>query len=201
MLKVIEIEPEPELRQLLRDFEDRGGVLEFAFFRPEGSIDADAIHRSAAIQFLDQCATSYFARAASVDYDAYPLAKLYEYKWDPAALQGKRITFETFWGTDDVEPKQIDAHAWSIPNVDGYKTAFYHPPHGLGGGVDGNHVLFKNISRHLFGNDPHSLVVWSWSTDCSGYFDAGHEWWGAYLWSLSSSDLQTVTLIGASATD
>ncbi len=74
ILKVIEIEPEPELRQLLRDFDDRGGVLDVAFFRPEGSIDADAIHRSATIQFLDKCATSYFARAASIDYDASPLA-------------------------------------------------------------------------------------------------------------------------------
>jgi hypothetical protein len=198
---MVEVEPNSELADLLREFDARGGVLEFAFYRSEHFDDHDLLHRRAAHRFLDNCANAYFARAAEIDHEKYPMARLYNYKWDPGALDGTRITFDSFWGTDDVAPKQIDKLAWSIPNVDGYKTAFFHPPHGLRDGVDGNQTLFNDINRHIFGADPDSLLIWSWSTDCSGYFDPGHEWWGAYLWSLSSKNAQTVTLIGASTTD
>jgi hypothetical protein len=200
-LDVMEVEPNRELAQLLREFDDRGGVLEYAFYQSDESLDLNVLHRNAAHRFLDDCATAYHARAAEIDYDEYPLARLYTYKWEPDALRGTRITFDAFWGTDNITPEQIDAHACSIPDVDGYKTAFFHPPHGLPDGVDGNQSLFTAINRHIFGSDRNSLVVWSWSTDCSGYFDAGREWWGAYLWTLSPPDAQTVTLIGASSTD
>jgi len=198
---MVEVEPNLELARLLQDFDARGGVLEFAFFRADVLDDIYSSHRTAAHKFLDDAAVAHFARTATIDYDKYPLAQSYKYKWDPEALQGTQISFNSFWGTDDVAVKQIDARAWSTPNIDGYKTAFFHPPHGLTDGVDGNQTLFAELNRLVFGHDPKSLVIWSWATDCSGYFDSGHEWWGAFLWTLSPPSAQTVTVVGASATD
>jgi hypothetical protein len=196
-----EVDPDPELAELLREFDRRGGVLEFAFYRSEHFRDVESLHRAAAHQFLDDCATAYHARVADIDYEKYPMARLHTYKWEPDALGGTRISFESFWGTDNVVPKQINTDAWSIPSVDGYKTAFFHPPYGLRNGVDGNLAIFEEINQHILGDDPNSLAIWSWATNCSGYFDAGHEWWGAFLWTLWSPASPTVTVIGASSTD
>ena len=61
----------------------------------------------------------------------FPIDTFFRVRWDETKLSGESMSFDKFWGTDDVEPKPIGDSAWSIPNVDGYKTAFFHPPYGL----------------------------------------------------------------------
>lgn len=198
---MIEITPESDLPHLLRDFRGRGGALDFAFYLGESTMEADTLHHRAATKFLDACAAAHFERVAQIEREQDVPPKDREYKWDPDALHGTRISFAAFWGTDDVVPEQTGAGGGVIPNVDGYKTAFFHPPYGLRGRVNGNQALFDHINRRLLGDDPSSLRIWSWSTDCSTYFEPGLDWWGAYLWTLSQPGSQTVTVIGASTSD
>jgi hypothetical protein len=122
-------------------------------------------------------------------------------RWDEAKSKGAQVPFSTFWGTEDVEAKPIGKGACSIPTVDGYKSAFFHPPHGLGGSAIETQELFAGINRFIFGSDPSRAEIFSWSTDWSNYFDAGHEWWGAFFWTIRVSAPSRFVVIGASTTD
>ena len=111
------------------------------------------------------------------------------------------MSFTTFWGTDDMKPKPIGQHAWSIPNVDGYKTAFFHPPYGLCGSDHEKECLFDGINAFILGSNPTDCEIFSWSTDWSNYFDAGKEWWGAFYWTVCATGSDSIVVIGASSTD
>jgi hypothetical protein len=194
---VIESRPSADLAILLDAFDKRGGVLAFAFYDPTPRGCSAESHRDAAWQFLDARATASREFRNTIDTDN-PLARLLTYKWNDTKLRGRQIPFHEFWGTDDVEPKPTSG----IPDIDGYKPAFFHPPHGLHGGVSGNLHLFESINSHVLGDvDRTTLTIWSWSTDCSSYFDDGHEWWGAFLWTVARPDMETIVVIAASATD
>ena len=74
-----------------------------------------------------------------------PYARLMDespYRWNENKLRGERISRESFWGTDD-----LDAIGYSDPHVEGYKSAFFLPPHGLGGSVNSNLLLFGLINN------------------------------------------------------
>ncbi len=198
---MIDIQPHAELAILLDAFDKRGGVLAFAFYDPGPHGCCDEPHRDAAWRFLDTQAAASREFRKTIETDN-PLAGLLNYKWDDTKLRGQQISFQEFWGTDDVEPKPIAPNAWGLPNIDGYKPAFFHPPHGLDGGVSGNLHLFQSLNSHVLGDTEHtSLTIWSWSTDCSSCFDDGHEWWGAFLWTVARPDRETIVVIAASATD
>jgi hypothetical protein len=42
--------------------------------------------------------------------------------------------------------------------------------------------------------------IWQWPTDWSGYFDAGHEWWGSCCWTLWTQPDRVLGIV-ASTTD
>ena len=198
---MIEIRPPAEVAILLDAFEKRGGVLAFWLYDPAARGCCDESHRDAAWRFLDAHATASREFRKTIDADN-PLARLLTYRWDDTKLRGRQIRFQEFWGTDDVESKQMAPNAWGLPDIDGYKPAFFHPPHGLDGGVSGNLHLFESLNSHLLGDaDRTTLTIWSWSTDCSSYFDDGHEWWGAFLWTVARPDREMIVVIAASATD
>jgi hypothetical protein len=44
-------------------------------------------------------------------------------------------------------------------------------------------------------------VIDQWKTDWSTYFDAGHEWWASFLWSLARPNTNNIVVIAASSTD
>ncbi len=126
---------------------------------------------------------------------------MFRIRWDEARLTGKPVSLSAFWGTDDIEPKPMGDNAWSIPNVDGYKTAFFHPPYGLDGSTSENIELFTGINKHALGTAPELAEIYMWSTDWSNYFDAGLEWWGAFYWTIRPAGSQLMVVIGASSTD
>jgi hypothetical protein len=92
------------------------------------------------------------------------------------------VTFPTLWGTNVVRHRPSVQAGWVIPNVDGYKTAFLHPPHGLSGSDQKQEEVFDGINAFILGADPTRCEIFSWATDWSNYFDAGNEWWGAFHW-------------------
>ena len=197
-----EILPEDEFAALLADHKTRGGVLEYIVLEPPaGEAPAERLHRAAALAgmaAIDRRLEQWAVRHAS---KRYPLETFFRVQWDEARLTGERVPFRTFWGTDDVEPKRFGANVRSIPNVDGYKTAFFHPPYGLQGSEQEKEALFSGINRHVLGKDRERAEIFSWSTDWSNYFEAGHEWWGAFYWTIRPTGSTRLVVVGASSTD
>ena len=181
---------DPELRSLLARFDVMGGVLDYVFIELPEAGPPHARHRVAAL-----------AGMAEINLRIKQCGIAFRLCWDEAKQTGKPVSFSNFWGTDDVEPKQIGASAWSVPMVDGYKPAFFHPPYGLGGSANEKRELFAAINRYALGADPDRAEIFSWSTDWSNYFEAGHEWWGAFYWTVRPAGSQRMVVIGASSTD
>ena len=85
--------------------------------------------------------------------------------------------------------------------MDGYKTAFFHPPYSLQGSASEKAELFAGINRYVLGSNPERAEIFSWSTEWSNYFDAGHEWWGAFYWTIRPARSQQIVVVAASSTD
>ena len=192
---------EPKLCALLERYDTAGGVLDYAFLEPHYGGPPHAIHRAGALAGMAEIDRRLEQRAVDMASEKYPVEMFFRVRWDEAKLTGAAVSFSTFWGTDDVEPKPIGERAWSIPNVDGYKTAFFHPPYGLQGEASEKAELFTGINRYVLGEEPERAEIFSWSTDWSNYFEAGHEWWGAFCWTIRPADSQRIVMVAASSTD
>ena len=199
--KAHEFSPHPELAALLTRYEKAGGVLEYVFIEPPSGLSTEQLHRAAALSGMAAIAQRREQWAEDHASKAHPVETFFKVRWDPAKPKGKWIPFREFWGTDDVTPKRVGKGAWSIPAIDGYKPAFFHPPYGLQGSAKETAALFTDLNRSVLGADPTLAEVFSWSTDWSNYFDDGHEWWGAYYWTIRPADAPRIVVIAASATD
>lgn len=87
----------------------------------------------------------------------------------------------------------------------GYTQALFETPHRLRSDTDSltNREVaaaFRRLCAALFG-DLNTLEIYSWPTDCSEYFDAGHEWWGSFFWTVYSPSKNWLVTITASTTD
>lgn len=110
------------------------------------------------------------------------------------------FTHRPFWRLTFEAAKASATHE----SVDGflkdYWQAFSNSPQGPQLPEGEVAKRFDEINLLLFGE----LAQWSimrWSTDWSSYFEAGLEWWGAFLWTLVSSDRRRAIWAGASTTD
>ena len=198
---MIQVSPDAELAALLAWYDKVGGVLDFNILRPEEAMESAPFHRSAALAGMATLARGRERWAETHASEEYPVDVFLHVEWDEFRLIGGPVPFSTFWGTDDVKPKPIGERAWSIPSVDGYKTAFFLPPHNLRGSWDEQDRLFNGINASIFGPVPLACEVYSWSTDWSNYFDAGNEWWGAFYWTVRPINSNLIVVIGASTTD
>ena len=178
-----DITNEVEFRTLLEKFIAHGGVLDYFMFEVPTERQGEEVHRDAAI----------FAMTI--------ICSQHEYHGDPLNQCGELIDLETFWGLDDFELKQDAEYVRCAVNVDGYKSAFFCPPYDLRGTIADIELLFDSINRHVLGDGSTLPEIYSWSTDWSSYFDAGHEWWGAFYWTIRPAELPYIVMIGASTTD
>ena len=78
-----------------------------------------------------------------------------------------------------------------------YWYAFWETPHPSGYGPGD----FYRVNAALFTEGTDGLEVYEWTTDWSGYFDDGHEWWGAACWSVYDKRMGRYVIIMASTTD
>lgn len=130
-------------------------------------------------------------------------------------LRGK-TQYSLFFRADDVL-EENGRQNWNIqpevpfPDVMGYIRALLEPPYGLQTSTSGHlrpvekqapdlRAAFAQLCDELFGNLD-TLEIFSWPTDCSAYFDAGHEWWGTGFWTVYSPDKKWIVTILASSTD
>jgi hypothetical protein len=185
-MAVIEVAPDEGLTALLERLDAIGGVLDYVALRASAEVASPASHRAAALAGIAEIGRRLgWARL----------------QWDESKLSGEPVSFTTFWGTDDVRPKPLGQNGWSIPNVDGYKTAFFHPPYRLLCSDGESEQLFDKINAFVLGSAPAGCEIFSWSTAWSNYFDAGKEWWGAFYWTVRPAKSDRLYVIGASSTD
>jgi hypothetical protein len=192
---------DPELLSLLQRFDAAGGVLDYVFLELQGVGPPFACHRAAALSGMAEIDCRLEQWAIQHASARFPIERFFRVRGDETNLTGEPVSFRTFWGADNVELKPIGDRAWSIPNVDGYKTAFFHPPHGLQGSPSEHTELFADINAYVLGADPEPAEIFSWSADWSNYFEAGHEWWGAYYWTVRPAGSTRIAVVGASSTD
>jgi hypothetical protein len=196
-----EVTPEPELAALLTKYGADGGVLDFVFLEAETEGPPEQLHREAALAGMAAIDRRLEHWAIGHESEEYPLERFFRVRWDEAKLAGEQVSLSTFWGSDGVEPKRIGESAWLIPSVDGYKSGFFHPPHGLRGSSQEQVELFAGIGRLVLGEEPARAEIFSWSTDWSNYFEAGREWWGAFYWTIRPAGARRFAVVGASSTD
>lgn len=84
---------------------------------------------------------------------------------------------------------------------EGFAYAFTEPPYSMSGTRNEINALFLSLNTLLFNDFQDALVIYQWSTDWSTYFDAGHEWWGAFLWTVHNPKAHFMIGVGASTTD
>lgn len=77
-----------------------------------------------------------------------------------------------------------------------YCTAPYRPP------ID-ERIVQEHFERVLTEDLKltDETVIYSWPTDWASYFEAGHEWWGSFLWTLGNPGDDRIVVLMASATD
>jgi len=83
----------------------------------------------------------------------------------------------------------------------GYAYAFSDAPDGMDIPYAVRAALFFSIADELFCGFHCPLTIFQWSTNCSNYFDAGHEWWGSFFWTVEPEGADYIVSIVASTTD
>ncbi len=200
---MLKIEPPEEFQNLFREMDAADCVLEFDFFVDNQVRPIDESHYLVAKSFLQKCEEANREAEKNFDWSDFPPhAHLKPFEWDESRLIGKLISFEEFIGTRAPKPKELSPTSWAIPNVDGLMTAFFHPPYGIRGSPQSKMLLFDRLIDALSGPSSYdALAIYSWDTSCSNYFDDGHEWWGAFFWTVSRKSDMIFIVVVASATD
>jgi hypothetical protein len=189
---------------LADELEAIGAVVEYVLMAvPPDAGDEAELHRSAA--------TTAVAELGRREAAGVPALRVVT---DGSRATGARVTVAAFAGRswDVATGELVDAwshghEAHSKPSgrhghlTDGYAEAFVEPPHGLDVDRGQAEARFRAVNAALFGGLDDGLVVYEWSTDWSSWFDAGHEWWGAFLWTVRRTSAPTITAIAAAATD
>jgi hypothetical protein len=173
-------ERSPELAALLHEADEAGVEVEFELFDlADEPGEPDALHRAAVLATFPDTRTR---------------------PGDP-----KRVTMAAFLGAFyDAETASfplLGAGGHSITGDDGYGYAFAHPPYSVQLSRERLTFLFHEVSRLAFGGVDAALDIRQWPTDWSPWFAAGHEWWGAYCWSVLNREMERVVVIRASSTD
>ena len=115
--------------------------------------------------------------------------------------------FNDYYYYDEIEiPENIvsvKTNGKSKFATQGYADAFLKPPHYFGKkGMTNFDIgkIFLEFNQFLF-DDISKIIVYSWQTDCSNYFDAGKEWWGSFFWTVYNPGRKWYIGIAASTTD
>jgi len=195
------LDPDDGLAFLLAAYEKAGGVLHYVLVEVDTDLSGELLHRRAAVLGMAAIDVRIEEQFRSCAPNGQLSESRFRVLWDETKARGELIPFVEFWGTDDIEPQPISASASALPERDGYKPAFFHPPYPLGIGLTAAKALFKEINRLLLGEVPDQNEIYAWSTDWSNYFDDGLEWWGAFYWTIRPPGSQRLVVIGASATD
>lgn len=124
-----------------------------------------------------------------------------------ACLSAKRIDQSTFLGPC----YEAGRHCLTLPlqtqgglydwMMQGYAYAFSQPPYSLHERPENVQQLFHSFLRDFLHGLSDEVLIHQWPTDWANFFDAGKEWWGCFLWTVTTPALRRIAWIGASTTD
>lgn len=194
---------DPLINDILRQCEDIGVIFDYIVIKNTSNPISMEEHRQAALFGMNTIDERLKSFALSRTTEDIPFERFYRVKINNKNIHGEKISFSEFWGNDDAIPKsKHGGKVCFIPDIDGYKTAFFNPPHGLRGTISDELRVFEELNNLLFSpiND-NNLDIYKWSDDWSNYFDAGKEWWGTFYWTVYNKEKSLITIIGGSATD
>jgi hypothetical protein len=217
------VEPDSQLRRLFEEYEKAGGIVGYAIFEvePPEEVDVDAHRRAAMLTVakamrrdqaweLDDAAD----RPTAADVAAMSPVKISAQEffgplWAPTRevliVHGRSDRFlnDYFYANDPETTRHVLDHLKSLPEIGtGYSYAFSDPPYRMHCSNQRLSELFVEINQQLFPYDLYAagVEIYRWPTHFSSYFDAGDEWWGSFLWTVSWPGWRIVGLT-ASTTD
>ncbi|HHO54838.1 MAG TPA: hypothetical protein ENK21_00455 [Trueperaceae bacterium] len=132
------------------------------------------------------------------------LGRYYCFERHKATIRGESSEFlnSYFWAGDtETTDNVVDLDKQFGDMDNGYAYAFFEPPYGIRGSAKEKEALFHRLERQFFGKFDVKAQIWNWSDECSNYFEEGNEWWGAYFYTYSLRDSDTILGVVASATD
>jgi hypothetical protein len=194
---------DPQINNAIERCEEIGVILDYIILKDIDVSVTFETHRNAAfigMSIIDKRLEDWAISRANeeITIDKFFRVKIYDKN-----ISAKIISFREFWGSDDALPRMMSyGKCWAIPNIDGYKTAFFNPPHGLRGTFEEQIIRFNAINHLIFSpmNDE-NLEILQWPDDWSNYFDAGKEWWGTFFWTIYNKAKNIFMVLGGSTTD
>jgi len=221
----------PDIDALLTQYDRMNGIAEHAILkrgilRPK-DMDTHCQAALRTLEFLGQRADEGYERLIQLEaYKDHPRDQYFRVVFQPERLSGHEISLPAFLGpyfrllcsglsmpTDDSKTRCEIEYADLLSNIaplytaetgsgpEGYAYAFATSAHGLDATAEDISALFFSVADALFCGFHCPLTIFEWSTDCSNYFDAGHEWWGSYFWTVAPEGADFIVGIAASTTD
>ena len=207
-----EIIPTGELKMCLEKVKTARIVVDYIFVGFDESLGATELHQKAAVfalEVLGKRLDTYFASLAKElgkeRKDFFQIINQSE------KAQGSCTDLEHFLGRAFNSSTQKIVSLWEVSengkgksksgDHNGYAEAFSDPPYGVQLTLEEINILFSKINTLAFGGLQEMLEIYEWSNDWSTYFDAGHEWWGSFLWTVRHPTQNMIVAIGASTTD
>ncbi|MEM8861310.1 MAG: hypothetical protein AAGD96_23550 [Chloroflexota bacterium] len=132
------------------------------------------------------------------------LGSYYSFDQRRAAIRGRTSKFlnSYFWAGENETQENALKLSKEFGRINrAYAYAFFEPPYTMRGEATQKEDLFHNTEKLMFGRFDENAIIWSWSDDCSNYFDAGKEWWGTFFYTYSLPGSDTILGMVASQTD
>ncbi len=200
------------LKKLLNFYNKNGGVIDFISLECEPVDDPSYALYEHAVQLALQAIGQRTDRPIDADYTRMKGHKInikdfvgsqFSFERNALIVKGKTEShLNDYFVAGDAETASnvvLVSHGEFI--ADGYAAAFADPPYPMKLDAIDLNKLFLQINEMLFGGLSASLEIFDWSGTWSRYFEAGAEWWGAYLWTVFNKDSHQLVTIGASTTD
>jgi hypothetical protein len=221
--------PEP-LRKLARQFQDVGGELRLLCVSCDADepLSDVAVHRRAAILAMNSLQQDFVREAAQAnarlqaEYEQNPLGgslptrvrshlqswvgrltgtgKSMDQRLDPLTVTPFQIAIDHERAKSMAGTPMDSEEFLKGSEEQGLAYALLEQPHGLQLAMPEQKKLFDHLVRGLLGEQG-ILTIYGWPTDWSNYFDAGHEWWGSFLWSVARAERRDILVIAISTTD
>ena len=222
MINFIEIDYDAKQQALLAELRGLGAVLDTIIWQ----LPAPANDLYTTCQEAARAAVALLARQWDNELAHLP-PEVPRFRIEPvpgAEPVGRPVTLAEMLGTDyelTAQASQLLRYAnpagMSVIRQlgSGLAHALLDPPYGLRIDYKGAaHAAGYNQKRHdllqrylaaiphvTSAADAEVLTCWEWSTDWSTYFEAGHEWWGAYCWTIADPGRGTIAVLLAASTD
>ncbi|GAB5440555.1 MAG: hypothetical protein Fues2KO_09040 [Fuerstiella sp.] len=217
-------------QRLLTRFSEAGGVVDFLICECESDTPNQRMHHDAVLFALRdiQRREDYYAERTSKEM-GIPKSRIFQVNINDESaskLTPRRITWKEFLGNRyDFQrrglivlgngdfsnqfffyrDRAIQEHMIPPDGIDygigsGFAYVFSSPPYPIQLSAEALGELFEKFLHFIVSGSDDSLI-YEWPTDWSNYFDAGEEWWGSFLWSISNPGSSRIVVIAASTTD